>query len=150
MSLCDEVRIFFVVCLCYCLGFPSGSGVKNPPAKQETWVRSLAWEDSLEKEMATHSSILAWRIHGQRSLTGFSPWGHKRVKQDLATKQQHYHLLFSIMDIYYFIKEKKVLENQNSKGPTIIIIMNFNMITIFWIQYTSFPFSVSSLSPQLY
>ena len=36
--------------------------VKNPSAMQETWVRSLDWEDPLEKEMATHSSILAWRI----------------------------------------------------------------------------------------
>ena len=36
--------------------------VKNPPAIQETWVRSLGWEDPLEKEKATHSSILAWRI----------------------------------------------------------------------------------------
>ena len=36
--------------------------VKNPPAMQETWVRSLDWEDSLEEGMATHSSILAWRI----------------------------------------------------------------------------------------
>ena len=36
--------------------------VKNPPAVQETWVPSLVWEDLLEKEMATHSSILAWRI----------------------------------------------------------------------------------------
>ena len=36
--------------------------VKNPPAMQETWVRSLGWEDPLEKGMATHSSILAWRI----------------------------------------------------------------------------------------
>ena len=36
--------------------------VKNPPAKQETWVRSLGWEDTLEKGKATHSSILAWRI----------------------------------------------------------------------------------------
>ena len=35
---------------------------KNLPAKQETWVRSLGWEDPLEKETATHSSILAWRI----------------------------------------------------------------------------------------
>ena len=35
--------------------------VKNPPAMQETWVRSLGWKDSLEKEMATHSSILAWK-----------------------------------------------------------------------------------------
>ena len=36
--------------------------VKDPPAMQETWVRSLGWEDPLEKRMATHSSILAWRI----------------------------------------------------------------------------------------
>ena len=36
--------------------------VKNPPAMWETWVQSLAWEDPLEKGMATHSSILAWRI----------------------------------------------------------------------------------------
>ena len=36
--------------------------VKNPPALQETWVGSLGWEDPLEKGMATHSSILAWRI----------------------------------------------------------------------------------------
>ena len=35
---------------------------KNPPAMQETWVRSLGWEDPLEKEKATHSSMLAWRI----------------------------------------------------------------------------------------
>ena len=36
--------------------------VKNPPAMRETWVRSLGWEDLLEKEKATHCSILAWRI----------------------------------------------------------------------------------------
>ena len=36
--------------------------VKNLPAVQETWVQCMGWEDSLEKEMATHSSILAWRI----------------------------------------------------------------------------------------
>ena len=36
--------------------------LKNLPAVQETWVRSLGWEDPLEKEMAAHSSILAWRI----------------------------------------------------------------------------------------
>ena len=44
------------------MGFPGGSVVKNPPADQEPWVPSLGWEDPLEKEMATHSSILAWRI----------------------------------------------------------------------------------------
>ena len=50
--------------------------VKNLPAMQEMWVRSLGWEDPLEKGMATHSSILG-EFHGQRRLAGFSPWGHK-------------------------------------------------------------------------
>ena len=43
-------------------GFPVAQTVKNLPAMRETWVRSLGWEDLLEKGMATHSSILAWRI----------------------------------------------------------------------------------------
>ena len=43
-------------------GFPGGSVSKDLPVMQETWVQSLGWEDSLEKEMAAHCSILAWRI----------------------------------------------------------------------------------------
>ena len=42
--------------------FPGSADVKTLPAMQETWIQSLGWEDPLEKEMATHSSILAWRI----------------------------------------------------------------------------------------
>ena len=72
----------------YCLlhkGFPGGLVVKNPPAKQETWVWSLGLKDLLEKETATHSSILA----GDKwSLAGYGPWGRKRVRHDLPTKQQ--------------------------------------------------------------
>ena len=51
--------------------------VKNLPAMQEIQVHSLGREDPLEKGMTTHSSILAWRIHGQRSLAGYSSWGCK-------------------------------------------------------------------------
>ena len=51
--------------------------VKNLPAVQETQVQFLGQEDPLEKEMATHSSILAWEIPWMRSLAGYSPWGHK-------------------------------------------------------------------------
>ena len=51
--------------------------VKNPAAMQETQVRSLGWEDPLEKGMETHSSTLAGESHGQRSLVGYSPWGHR-------------------------------------------------------------------------
>ena len=51
--------------------------VKNPPAMQETWVLSLGWEDPLEREMATHCSILAWRIPCTEEPGGYSPWGGK-------------------------------------------------------------------------
>ena len=53
--------------------------VKNLCAMQETWVQSLGWEDPLEKGMVTHSSILAWKIPGQGSLAGYSPWGRKEL-----------------------------------------------------------------------
>ena len=63
--------------------------VKNLSASQETLVRSLGWEDPLEKEMATHSSILAWRIPGQRSLVGYNLWGHKGL--DTAERLKLFH-----------------------------------------------------------
>ena len=50
--------------------------VKNLPAVQETRVRALGWEDPLEKEMATHSSILGWKISWTQE-TGGHPWGRK-------------------------------------------------------------------------
>ena len=50
--------------------------VKNPPAVREAWVQSLGWEDPLEKEKATHSSILAWRIPCAGWPTGSQRVGH--------------------------------------------------------------------------
>ena len=58
-----------------CMGYPGGSEVKNLSATQETWVQSPDREDPLEKEMATHSSILHRQFHGQRSLVGYSLQG---------------------------------------------------------------------------
>ena len=63
--------------------------VKNLPSMQETCAPSLGREDSLEKEMVTFSSSLAWECHGQRSLEGYSPWGGKRVGQNLMTEHTH-------------------------------------------------------------
>ena len=51
--------------------------VKYLPVMQGNRVRSLGWEDPLEKEMVTHSSILAWRIRGQRVVVGQGPYGRK-------------------------------------------------------------------------
>ena len=53
--------------------------LKCLPAMWETWVRSLGWEDPLEKEMATHSST--GKSHGWMSLVGYSPWGHKELER---------------------------------------------------------------------
>ena len=59
--------------------------LKRLPAMRETWVRSLGWEDPLEKEMATHSSILAWRIPWTEEPGGLQFTGSKRVGYDWAT-----------------------------------------------------------------
>ena len=61
--------------------------VKNLSAKQETQVLSLCWEDPLEKGMATHSNILAWRIPWTGEPGGLQSMGLQRVRHDLMTKQ---------------------------------------------------------------
>ena len=73
--------------------------VKNPPAMQETWVRSLVWEDPLEKGKATHSSILAWRI----PWTSIS-WGHKESDTTgQLSLTQGTCVLFSIVNVPIYI-----------------------------------------------
>ena len=67
--------------------FPGGSMVKNLPAMQETWVSSLGREDLLEKEMATHSSILAWEMPWGEEPGRLQPTGSERVRHDLARTQ---------------------------------------------------------------
>ena len=66
-------------------GFSSGSEVKNPPAMQETWVQPLGQENLLEKGMATHSSIFAWRILWTETPSGLQSLGLQRVRPDGVT-----------------------------------------------------------------
>ena len=66
-------------------GFPGGSAVKNTLATQEMLVPSLGWEDPLEKEMATHSSILAWEI----------PWTEDSDGLSVVTNHHHHHHHFA-------------------------------------------------------
>ena len=61
------------------MGFPGGSESKDPEAMQETKVPSLGQEDPLEKGMATHSSILAWRIPWTKESGGLQSMGLQRV-----------------------------------------------------------------------
>ena len=66
--------------------------VKNLSALQETRVQALGREDSLEKEMTTHSSILAWNIPWTEESGGLQSVGSQRVGHDLVTKQQQQYL----------------------------------------------------------
>ena len=84
---CQKHRV-----LSYCIeemGFPAGSVVKNLPAVQETrvypWVRKIP----CRRKWRPTPLFLPEKSHGQRSLEGYSPWSHKRVRYNLVTKQQH-------------------------------------------------------------
>ena len=81
------------------MGFHGGSDSKQSACNQETQVQSLDWEDPLEKGMATHSSILAWRNAWTEEPGGLSPWGHKEL--DAAER------LTLFMYIYTYIHTHK-------------------------------------------
>ena len=68
--------------VCLHLGFSGGSAVKNPPAMQKTQIRSLDQEDPLEKEMATRSSILAWKIPWTEEPGWLQSMRSQRVRRD--------------------------------------------------------------------
>ena len=85
-SVTQDVTFLQICSTAMCIYIPSGSAVKTPPAMQEMQQmqgQSLGWEDHQEQEMATHCRILAWRIHGQRSLAGCRP-RVRRGRQDWA------------------------------------------------------------------
>ena len=67
--------------------------VKRLPIMRETQVPSLGWEDPLEKEMATHSSTLAWKIPWTEEHVGYSPWGRKELD---TTERLHFVFFLSI------------------------------------------------------
>ena len=67
--------------------------VKHLPTMQETWVQSLGQGDLLEKELATHSSILAWKSPWTEELVGYNAWGRKEADR---TEQLHFHFHFLI------------------------------------------------------
>ena len=69
--------------------FPGGWDSEESALMQETGVWPLGWEDSLEKGMATHSSILAWRLPWTEEPAGYSPWDHKELDDWVTNTQTH-------------------------------------------------------------
>ena len=89
--------------------------LKCLPAMRETWVQSLGWEDPLEKGMATHSSILAWRIPWREEPGGLQSMGSQRVRHDWAISFHFsmpsdiyiyigFHTSFRIIFFYFLLK----------------------------------------------
>ena len=95
MDLCRQNDLCFSIC---CLGLswtsPVTQTVKNLPAMQETRVWSLSWEDRLEKEIATLSSIIAWRIPCAEKPGGLQSMGSQRVGHDSATNTRSLYVSF--------------------------------------------------------
>ena len=126
--------------------------VKRLSTMQETWVQSLVWEDPLEKEMAIHSSTLAWKIpqteepgrlqfmgsqmpgksHGQRSLVGYSPWGRKQ-----SDTSERFHFLSFFQDRRWKGKDLRLFFNfvfQNSFYQLHLPVLEakYNALAKFW------------------
>ena len=79
--------------------------VKNLSAMQETWVQFLGWEDPLDKEIATHSGILPGESHGQRSLTGYSPWVPKSRMKFEDNCMSFPRLVFFTLNIFQLFQQ---------------------------------------------
>ena len=80
--------------------------VKSLPAQQETWIRSLGWEDPLEKEMATNTSILAWAIPCIEEPGGLQSMGSQEsdmTEQAPPPPPPHTHNLYLFIYLFYFI-----------------------------------------------
>ena len=90
------------------LCFPGVSVIKNLPASSggfNPWVGKIPWR----RKWQPTPVFLPGNSHGQRSLAGYSPWGHKTVRHDLVTKQQHLPTSPVIPDIFFFSGTRKIL-----------------------------------------
>ena len=107
LSSCFQLYpVFPNICIFFCL---VAQTVKNPPAVWETWVRSLGWEGLLEKGMATHSSILTWRIPWSEEPGGLQSMGLQRVGDNWVTRHT------CLKGLFKFFKD---LKKRNQRIPS--------------------------------
>ena len=86
--MCSKYHGCISIVVNFLMGFPGDSVVKNPPVNAGVVGSIHVQEDPLEKEMATHFSILAWEIPWTEEPGGYSPWSCKKVGHNSMTKQQ--------------------------------------------------------------
>ena len=101
--------------------------LKCLPTMQETWVRSLGWEDPLEKEMAIHSSILAWRIPWTEEPGGLQSTGSQRVGHYWATS-----LHFNILICPGILMENLMTSQKLTKGLNELANMLITFMVCIW------------------
>ena len=108
-----NLYIYIYMCVCMCVyiyiythtllynytSYKVAQTVKNLLAMQETWVQSPDWEDPLEEGMATHQYSNLENCHGQKSLAGYSPWGH-RVGHNWSTKHIPYISIYMCVCVF--------------------------------------------------
>ena len=83
MDLCQQSTVFFEICyLDFSLDSPMAQTVKGLPTVRENWVQSLGTEDTLEKEIATHTRVLAWKIPWMKDPDRLQSMGWKTVRHD--------------------------------------------------------------------
>ena len=107
--------------------------VKNLPAMQGTWVQSLGWKDPLEEGMATHSSILAWRIPWTKEPGGLQSMGSQRVRRDSATNTHtspDFSSLLSSVTYSFALKHSSCSEQYIS--PSIFLCVCFLLEGVLW------------------
>ena len=97
------------------IGFPAGSMVKNPPAKQEIWFNLWVRKIPLRKKWQLTPIFLPRKCHRQKNLVGHSPRGHERVRHDLTTKQKQ-QLLYSTGNAAQCSMMTKFEGNPKEKG----------------------------------
>ena len=106
--------------------------LKRLPARWETWVRSLGWEDPLEKEMATHSSMPSWRSPWTEELGGLQSTGSQRVRHDWVTS-------LSLFTFIWWSKVQQVNITENSISLFEIIRVQTLSMRDLWGQYEFHP-----------
>ena len=123
---------YFHTDLCTFMASLVAQMVKNLPAMWEAWVRSLVQEDTMEKRMATHSSILAWRIPWLRSLVGYSPWGRKEsdMTGQLTLRESLY--LICILVLFNLLKFQPSIFSHFCE-PFLNIWASINTLRLNWL-----------------
>ena len=115
------MRLSVSICLPFSVGFLGGSMVKNRPAKQDMWVKTLCWEDPLKEEMATHSSILAWKTPWTGEPGGLQSTATQRVSwTQLSDKAPS--LSFSVTDYFDFSSSAISFEIKMSESPNLVLL----------------------------